>query len=319
MRLLNKMVIVLLCVLFTVSAVSLLTGSVKAATVGLNCQASISAGSSSVAQETSYTFTITNNGKTTIGSANITVPLGYSNIGNPAVSQPTGQGWTATLQTIKTSSKTSYFILLYGSTQGFSPNQAVTFTFNARNPLPEGTYKWVVGINGNTTTTTVSVPQSVTTSATSHIAISSILDATLILIIAVVIAFINTALNRVLINYFVGWEQYRVMQKEMNEYRQETMAAARVNDKKQMEKLKKRQSQITNMQAKMLKPQMVQLVIGFLYFFIWIFVLIPTYGITSMVYLPGIGALPVVYWYPIASFFLGLLTSRILGIMPIEP
>ena len=319
MKLLNKMVVVLLCVMFTFSAVSLLTGSVKAAG-GLNCQVSISTGSSGVAQETSYTFTLTNTGTATIGSANITVPSGYSNIGNLAVSQPIGQGWNVSLQTIKiSSSKTSYFILLYGSTQGFSPNQAVTFTFNARNPLPEGTYKWVVGINGNTTTTTVSVPQSVTTSATSHIAISSILDATLILIIAVVIAFINTALNRVLINYFVGWEQYRVMQKEMNEYRQETMAAARVNDKKQMEKLKKRQSQITNMQAKMLKPQMVQLVIGFLYFFIWIFVLIPTYGITSMVYLPGIGALPVVYWYPIASFFLGLLTSRILGIMPIEP
>ena len=64
------------------------------------------------------------------------------------------------------------------------------------------------------------------------IIINSILAATLILFIATVIAFINTALNRGLINYFVGWEQYRVMQKEMNEYRSETMAAARANDKK---------------------------------------------------------------------------------------
>ena len=88
------------------------------------------------------------------------------------------------------------------------------------------------------------------------------------------------------------------MQKEMNEYRQETMAAARSNDKKQMEKLKKRQSQINNMQAKMMKPQMVQLAVSFLYIFIWILVLTPTYGVTSMVYLPGLGALPVVYWYP---------------------
>jgi hypothetical protein len=73
------------------------------------------------------------------------------------------------------------------------------------------------------------------------------------------------------------------------------------------------------MQAKMLKPQMVQLGISFLYIFIWIFVLTPTYGVTSMVYLPGLGSLSVVYWYPICSFFLGLLGSRILGIMPIEP
>ena len=109
------------------------------------------------------------------------------------------------------------------------------------------------------------------------------------------------------------------MQKEMNEYRKETMAAAKANDKKAMERLKKRQSQINNMQAKMLKPQMVQLGVSFLYIFIWILVLTPTYGATSMVFLPGIGPVSVVYWYPIGSFFLGILASRILGIMPIEP
>ena len=143
-------------------------------------------------------------------------------------------------------------------------------------------------------------------------------DAILIFGIATVIAFINTALNRVLINYFIGWEQYRVMQKEMNEYRQETMAAARANDKKQMEKLKKRQSQITNMQGKMMKPQMVQFAFSFVYIIIWFFVLTPTFGTKPMVYIPGIGAIPVLYWYPICSFFLGLLASRLIGIMPIE-
>jgi uncharacterized membrane protein (DUF106 family) len=185
--------------------------------------------------------------------------------------------------------------------------------------LPEGKYKWVIGINGNTSATGANILQSVKVDASSSIVIESISDATLILIIALGIAFLNTALNRVLINYFVGWEQYRVMQKEMNEYRQETMAAARANDKKQLEKLKRRQSQINNMQTKMLKPQMVQLGISFVYLIIWFVVLLPIYGTTSMVYLPGFGALPVVYWYPLASLFLGLLASRILGIMPIEP
>jgi uncharacterized membrane protein (DUF106 family) len=199
-----------------------------------------------------------------------------------------------------------------------NPGQGITFTLNARNPLPSGTYKWIVGVNENTTNAGLNVPQ-FTVEPSSSIAIGSISDATFILIIALVIAFLNTALNRVLINYFVGWEQYRVMQKEMNEYRQETMAAARANDKKQMEKLKRRQSQINNMQAKMLKPQMVQLAISFLYIIVWFGFLIPTYGVTSMAYLPGFGALPVVYWYPLASLFLGLLASRILGIMPIEP
>ena len=153
--------------------------------------------------------------------------------------------------------------------------------------------------------------------------ITTLEPAFIILSIAAVIAFINTVINRVLINYFVGWEQYRVMQKEMNEYRAETMKAARANDKKQMEKLKKRQSQINAMQAKMLKPQMVQFAISFVYIVVWIFWLTPAYTVhgqqVPIVYLPGIGPIGVIYWYPICSFFLGLLASRILGISPIEP
>ncbi|MGA2524038.1 MAG: EMC3/TMCO1 family protein [Candidatus Bathyarchaeia archaeon] len=315
MKVLKKLVIALILAMVALSAVSLITGSVSA-TGGLSVQASISAQSSTVRQNTLYTIRITNSGTETIGSANITVPTGYGELGHFTITQQaTSQNWTAYLQT----GKSNYFIIIFGSTQGLTPTQSLTFTFDARNPLPSGTYKWTVGVSENTTTTTVNVPQSVKVTENSPIVISSITSAILILIIALGIAFLNTALNRVLINYFVGWEQYRVMQKEMNEYRKETMAAARANDKKQVEKLKKRQSQINSMQAKMLKPQMVQLGISFLYIFIWIFVLTPTYGVTSMVYLPGLGSLSVVYWYPICSFFLGLLGSRILGIMPIEP
>jgi len=159
----------------------------------------------------------------------------------------------------------------------------------------------------------------------------------IIMVIAAAIAFLNTAINRVLINFFVGWEQYRVMQKEMAEYRSETMAAMRANDKKKTEKLKKRQSQINAMQAKMLKPQMVQFGISFVYLIVWFLVLTPTFGPRPMAYLPGLGtianahliingvaqhaianALPVFYWYPLCSLFFGLLASRIMGIMPIE-
>ena len=140
----------------------------------------------------------------------------------------------------------------------------------------------------------------------------------LIMGISAVIAFINSGINRVLINFFVGWEQYRVMQKEMAEYRSETMKAARANDKKQMEKLKKRQSQINSMQTKMMKPQMVQFGISFIYLIVWFLILTPTFGSATMAYVPGIGAIPVFYWYPICSLFFGLLSSRIIGIMPIE-
>ncbi len=169
--------------------------------------------------------------------------------------------------------------------------------------------------------------------------VTSLPVATLIIMgIAAGIAFLNSGINRVLINYFVGWEQYRVMQKEMAEYRSETMAAMRANDKKQVEKLKKKDSQIKNMQAKMMKPQMVQFGISFVYLIVWFLVLTPTFHQAPMAYIPGIGtiagafhivnglaigtaipnAIPVFYWYPICSLFFGLLSSRIIGIMPIE-
>jgi uncharacterized membrane protein (DUF106 family) len=309
MKVLNKIVIVLLFTLVTFSALSVLTGSVKAAG-NLSCQASISAKTSGVGQATSYTFTINNVGEANLGGANITIPSGYSNVRNIVISQePTSQNWTIT--------KENSDILLYGSSEGLSSGQNITFTFDATNPKPSGNYKWIIGANENTSANGLNAPE-FTLDVSYPIIINSVLAATLIFFIATVIAFINTGINKVLINYFVGWEQYRVMQKEMNEYRSETMAAMRANDKKQVEKLKKKESQIKNMQAKMMKPQMVQFGFSFVYIIIWFFVLTPTFGSTSMAYVPGFGAIPVIYWYPIGSFFLGLLASRLIGIMPIE-
>ena len=151
------------------------------------------------------------------------------------------------------------------------------------------------------------------------IAITSPPVATLIVMaIAAGIAFLNSGINRVLINYFIGWEQYRVMQKEMAEHRSETMAAVRANDKKQVEKLKRKDSQIKNMQAKMMKPQMLQFGISFVYLIVWFGVLTPVFGTLPLAYVPGFGEIPVFYWYPMCSIFIGLLSSRIIGIMPIE-
>jgi uncharacterized membrane protein (DUF106 family) len=139
-----------------------------------------------------------------------------------------------------------------------------------------------------------------------------------IMAIALVIAVVNTSINRALIGHFIGWDKYRTMQKEMAEYRKESMAAARSNDKKQMEKLKKRSSQISNMQAQMAKPQMIQFGISFVYIIVWWFVLIPLFGSTPVAYVPGFGPITVIYWYPITSFFLGLLMQRLIGTLPIE-
>jgi uncharacterized membrane protein (DUF106 family) len=172
------------------------------------------------------------------------------------------------------------------------------------------------------------------------VVVTSLPLATLIIMaIAAGIAFLNSGINRVLINYFIGWEQYRVMQREMAEYRSETMAAMRAKDTKRAEKLKKKDSQIKNMQAKMMKPQMVQFGISFVYLIVWFLVLTPSFHNAPMAFIPGIGAIanaqlidaaghsiglaipnaiPVFYWYPICSLFFGLLSSRIIGIMPID-
>lgn len=139
-----------------------------------------------------------------------------------------------------------------------------------------------------------------------------------IMLIAIGIAFMNGGINRLLISRLIGWEDYRRMQKETAEYRSQMMQATRANDKKQIEKLKRKESQIMNMQKKMAKPQLVNFAVSFLYIFIWIFVLTPTFGGDVVAYVPGFGPITVFYWYPICSLLFGTISSRLLGTLPIE-
>jgi uncharacterized membrane protein (DUF106 family) len=143
--------------------------------------------------------------------------------------------------------------------------------------------------------------------------------ATIIMImVCITISLINSSINRLLINRFVGWDQYRVMQKEISEYRSQTTQAMRSRDKKLLEKLKKKETQILNMQKKMAKPQVALLIYSFSYIFIWWFVLTPVYGANTVAYIPGIGGVSVFWWYFICSILFGTLSARLLGITPIE-
>ena len=139
-----------------------------------------------------------------------------------------------------------------------------------------------------------------------------------VMLICMAISFANSSLNRLLISRFVGWEQYRTMQKEIAEYRGQTTKALRTKDAKLLEKLKKKEPQILNMQKKMAKPQLVLFGLSFSYIFIWWFILTPIYGTKPVAYIPGIGEIPVLWWYFICSFLFGTLSSRLIGIMPIE-
>ena len=140
-----------------------------------------------------------------------------------------------------------------------------------------------------------------------------------IMFIAVSISFINMGIHRLLITRMCGWEEYKIMRTETSEYQSQLMQAMRANDTKRVEKLKRKETQIRNMQSKMMKPQMVLLPISFSYIIIWYIFLIPTFGATPVAIVPGLAAngISVIYWYMICSFFFGTLASRIIGISPI--
>jgi uncharacterized membrane protein (DUF106 family) len=144
------------------------------------------------------------------------------------------------------------------------------------------------------------------------------LSTVLIMLIAVAISFINMTLNRLLINRMVGWEEYRSIQREVNDWRSQLMRATRANDKKLIEKLKKKESQITQMQMKISKPSFILIPISFSYILIWWFFLTPVYGANPVAYVPGIAAIPVFWWYMLCSFLFGTLAGRIIGVTPIQ-
>jgi uncharacterized membrane protein (DUF106 family) len=142
------------------------------------------------------------------------------------------------------------------------------------------------------------------------------LSTMLIMLVAVALSFANMGLNRLLITKMIGWQEYRSMQKEMAEYNSERMSALRSKDAKTLEKLKKKESQITAMQTKMFKPQMLQMVLIPIYFVIW--PVLTGYFPQFVAYLPGFGGIPFFYWYMICSFFFGTIASRIIGVTPIQ-
>jgi uncharacterized membrane protein (DUF106 family) len=300
----KKLLFLTLITLIAISALSIFARTANGADSAFNYQTIISATNPNVGDTSTYTFTIINKGAANLTSANVTIPIGYLNVRNLAITQQSPQqNWN-----ISTDGTT---IFTSTTSNGLTNGQSLTFTFEALNAQVASSYPW----NTNALSSTA---EALTIVTTYTLLIKSILPALAILGIAAGIAFLNSGVNRVLINYFIGWQQYRVMQKEMAEFRTEQMAAARANDKKQMEKLKKKQSQINSMQAKMMKPQMLQIGISFIYLIVWFLVLIPSFQNISMAYLPGFGPLTVAWLYPICSLFLGLISSRIIGIMPID-
>ncbi|MCL2134213.1 MAG: EMC3/TMCO1 family protein [Candidatus Bathyarchaeota archaeon] len=146
-----------------------------------------------------------------------------------------------------------------------------------------------------------------------------------IMAIAFVMSLVIQTTNKLLIGHFLGWDNYRAMQKEMADFRKESMEAARSKDKKQLEKVKKKQAQINAMNAKMMKPQMIQLALSFCYFPIWTLIR-PIFSSRPVFILPGVGAPDLnifglvvpnfMIWYMMVALFLGTLLARVLRTAP---
>ncbi|MCW4044677.1 MAG: EMC3/TMCO1 family protein [Candidatus Bathyarchaeota archaeon] len=141
-----------------------------------------------------------------------------------------------------------------------------------------------------------------------------------IMLISMGVSFLSMGINRLLISRMVGWDEYRSIQQEVKEYRSQMMQATRNNDKKTLEKLKRKEAQINRMQMKISKPSFVLIPISFSYILIWWFFLTPVYGMNPVAYIPGIAptGIPVLYWYMLCSFLFSTLAGRIMGTNPLQ-
>ena len=303
MKAYRKIMFVMLLALTAGFALSVFVGPASAA---LSYQGTILTDNQGVAEDTSYTLTLTNTGTDRLLTANITVPNGFTNIQNLVVSPST---WTVQDNTID---GTLYLSLQ--SAEGIASGAQAILTFDATNPREARDYTWTVNAVG----TDGDQESAFDLEIVSPIRVTTMVPALTILGIAVGFAILYSVLNRVLITYFVGWDQHHVMRREIAEFQRAQMAAARANDQKQMEKLKRKQTQINGMQAKMMKPQLLQFGVSFIQLGFWWLVLTPTFGGTSLAFLPGLGAIPVFWLYPAISMFLSITMSRILGTMPID-
>ena len=147
--------------------------------------------------------------------------------------------------------------------------------------------------------------------------ISAIPNATMfIMLIAATISFLNMGLNRLLISRMIGWQEYKAIQKETSEYNSQRMKAMRANDTRTLEKLKKKETQIRNMQTKILKPQMFLFLFTIVYFIIW--PILNGYFPNAVAVVPGFGPQPFFIWYLICAFFFGTLAGKVVGITPIQ-
>ncbi len=136
-----------------------------------------------------------------------------------------------------------------------------------------------------------------------------------IMLLAFAVSFATSLSNRLLTNR----EQLRAWNKEIREWRAESMKATRSGDKKLMAKLKKRERHVMQLQSKITLQSMKTSILFFIPLMLMWYVLLPQIVPIGEVvaYVPWISGefpLNVFLWYLLCSFLAGAIFTRLLGL-----
>ena len=136
-----------------------------------------------------------------------------------------------------------------------------------------------------------------------------------ILALAFIISFATSLSNRLLTNR----EQLRAWNKEIREWRADSLKARRTGDKKLIAKVKKQERHVMQLQSKMSLQSMKTSFLWFIPLMLMWYIFLPQIVPISqtVAYLPWLGVefpLPVFYWYLLCSFLASALFTRLLGL-----
>ncbi|MGC8998087.1 MAG: EMC3/TMCO1 family protein [Candidatus Bathyarchaeia archaeon] len=140
-----------------------------------------------------------------------------------------------------------------------------------------------------------------------------------IFLLAAAISFLMSLANRLTTDP----EKTKAWRKEIAEWNEQFREARKSGNKKQMEKLMKKQQYILQIQAKMSWQSMKVSLLFFIPLMIVWFFLNNTYRKQPIAYFPGIGPQllwlpPLFWWYLLCSFFFSTLFSHLLGLTSVE-
>jgi uncharacterized membrane protein (DUF106 family) len=129
------------------------------------------------------------------------------------------------------------------------------------------------------------------------------------------VSFATSATNRLLTNR----EQLRDWNKEISQWRSESMKAARSGDKKLMAKVKKQEKHVMQLQSRMMWQSMKTSLFWMVPMLLLWYVVLPQLIEVSktVAFLPWIGPtlqLNVILWYLLCSFLAGIIFNRLFGL-----